>query len=566
MEDINGHVIPDDIPELKKLIASRDEIIESFTKRLNSKEEELEKERLERERGELELEELKKKYEDIERKYKYLHNQFFGRRSEKLTYVDELQGSLFNEAEVNSGEEEIETAEEIEGKAKAEQADITIVKQHMRKKAGRKPIPDDFPAEEIIHDLSEEEKTCECCQKQRPLIGQEESKELEIIPEQITVKKHIRLKYGPCNCDGFLDSGKPEVTTASAPARMLPGSIAGEGLLSYVLISKFCDALPFYRLSKMFERIDVDISRATMCNWTIRAYERIAPLFEVMKETLKSGEFIRMDETTVQVLHEEGRAAESKSFMWVAIGYPVRGKPLVLYEYHPTRSGKIPLGFLEGFKGYLQTDGYKAYDKPALFHGLIHVGCFAHARREFYKAYNPKSKNKRAYKALIYIRRIYEIESSLRGRNLQDDKFIEKRKKQVLPVLDEFYKFLLQTKDIVTPSSDLGKAVSYTLNEWVKLVRYLDKAYLTPDNNEIERVIKPFVIGRKNWLFSNTSRGAEASAGMYSLIESAKANGHNPYHYLRYLFSQFPNAGNDREKLKQLLPCYLSEKDMKSSG
>jgi transposase len=187
--------------------------------------------------------------------------------------------------------------------------------------------------------------------------------------------------------------------------------------------------------------------------------------------------------------------------MWVAIGYPARGKPLVLYEYYPSRSGDIPMKFLEGFHGYIQTDGYSAYRRSVEAYGLAHVGCFAHARREFFKAYDPKAKNKRAYRSHLFIRKIYEIESDLRGKNIPDDEFIERRKRLVSPVLEEFHTFLVQTKDIITPSSLMGQAVNYTLNEWSKLVRYLDRAYLTPDNNEIERSIKSFVIGRKNWLF-----------------------------------------------------------------
>jgi transposase len=191
---------------------------------------------------------------------------------------------------------------------------------------------------------------------------------------------------------------------------MLPGSIASESLLAFVFISKFCDAIPFYRQSNMFGRIDVGISRATMCNWLMTSYEMMILFFEVLKDTLKSGEFIRMDETTVQVLHEDNRDPESKSYMWVAIGYPLLGRPLVLYEYHPTRAGHVPMKFLEGFKGYLQTDGYAAYNSPAAKHGIIHVGCFAHARRGFHKAYDPKAKSSRAYKALMIIRKLYTIE------------------------------------------------------------------------------------------------------------------------------------------------------------
>jgi transposase len=537
------HTLPDDIEELRILVTNQQGLLIAKN---------------------AELDEYHQKYEQLEQKYKYLQKLFFGKKSEKLTPFEEEQGRLFNEAESpgkapdDIGESgDAETAEES-----GRDNDVTVVKQHTRRKAGRKPIPADIPRKEILHDLSDEEKKCSCCGKTRPQIGMEETEELEYVPAKIFALKHIRPKYGPCDCDDFFNAEQPEVISAPAPKRMMPGSIASEGLLAYVFTSKFCDAIPFYRLSKMFGRIEVDISRATMCNWLMNSYETMDLFFEVLKETLKSGEFIRMDETTVQVLHEDNRNPESKSYMWVAIGYPARGCPLVLYEYHPTRSGQVPMKFLEGFKGHLQTDGYAAYNSPAAKYGLVHVGCFAHARREFHKAYDPKAKNSRAYKALMIIKKIYEIESDLRVRNLPDDIFVEKRRTAVTPVLDELHEFLVQTKEAVTPSSLVGQAVSYTLNEWNKLIRYLDLACMTPDNNEIERSIKSFVIGRKNWMFSNTPRGAHASAGMYSLIESAKANRLDPYLYLRYLFTKLPRVSGNRDELRKLLPCFVYQDDI----
>jgi transposase len=506
---------------------------------------------------------LEVQFEDLKNKYKSLQKYFFGKRSEKLTPVDELQGSLFNEAE--SSEMVLGENNESE-KIKSEEMnsdDVTVVKQYSRSKAGRKPISADIPRKEIIHDLSDEEKACECCSKCRPLIGTKITEELELKPAEIFVLKHVYPTYGPCSCDGSINEEKPEVISAPVPKRMIPGSIASESLIAYIITSKFCDAIPFYRQSKMFSRIDIDISRATMCNWQMTAFEGMDLFFEVMKETVKSGEFIRMDETTVQVLHEEDRDPESKSYMWVAIGYPARGRQLVLYEYHPTRAGRIPMEFLKGFKGYLQTDGYAAYNAPVTEYGLVHVGCFAHARREFHKAYDPKAKKSSAYKALMIIKKIYEIESDLRGKDLSDKDFLKKRRTAVTPVLDELHKFLVETKELVTPSSLVGEAVTYTLNQWDKLIRYLDLACMTPDNNEIERSIKSFVIGRKNWMFSNTSRGANASAGMYSLIESAKANRLDPYQYLRFLFTKLPYVRDDKDELRKLLPCFLSPEDIK---
>src|SRR5208337_4908669 len=217
-----------------------------------------------------------------------------------------------------------------------------------------------------------------------------------------------------------------------------------------------------YRQSKIFQRIGVDISRATMCNWTIGAHERMSHLFKVFIDEMKKGAFMRMDETTVQVLHEEGRRPESKSYMWVSIGYPARGRPLVLFQYHPSRSRDIPYEFLDGFKGHLQTDGYDGYNLAAGREGIIHVGCFAHARRYFFDAAKLNKKDSRAHRGLEYIRKLYEIESRLRERGLPADMFTEKRHKETMPVLDEFHSWLGRISQEIVPSSKTGQAISYT--------------------------------------------------------------------------------------------------------
>lgn len=525
--------LPDDIETLKKLLVE---------------------ERLRYEQLEEKTHILESDYHLLEEKYKTLQRRFFGRSSEKLTPEDELQGRLFDEAENEAAPEE----ECIEHE---EEASVTKVKEHIRRKTGRKPLPEDLPREEVVHDIPEEEKRCSCCGKERKKIGTEETEELDIIPAAIKVIRHIRIKYGPCSCDGFLESEEAEIKTAPAPKRMIPGSIVSPGLLAYTIISKYADALPFYRQSKIFERIGVELSRATLCNWTIEAYEKMTGFMKVFEDVLKSGNFIRMDETVVQVLHEENRSPESKSYMWVSIGYPERGRPLVLYQYHPTRSKSIPHAFLEGFRGYLQTDGYDGYNYAASREGIIHVGCFAHARRYFFDASKLNKKDSRAHKGLQFIKRIYEVESELREKNLSDDLFVEQRKKSVLPVFDDFHRWLLHTKNEVIPKSKTGEAVNYTLNEWSKLIRYLDAAFMTPDNNETERAIRPFVIGRKNWLFSNTPRGANASAVMYSLIESTKANRLEPYSYLRFLFNRLPEI-SDHESLIALLPSRVCSEQL----
>lgn len=232
----------------------------------------------------------------------------FGRRSEKLTKEEIDQLFLFNEAEDSVDKKVLEELKKEE---------ITVL-SYIRKKRGRKKLSEDIPRKEIIHDLDDEEKQCPCCGEDRPCIGEEVTEELDIIPQQIIVNKHIKKKYGPCSCDDFLTEEIPEVKTAKAPERLVPGSIASPGLSSYSIIAKFCDALPFYRQAKIYSRFGVDISRATLCNWSLLTAEKCMRLLEVLEETILSGSVIRMDETSVQVLHEQGRKAETKSYIQVA--------------------------------------------------------------------------------------------------------------------------------------------------------------------------------------------------------------------------------------------------------
>ena len=494
---------------------------------------------------------LQLKYRLLEEKFLTLQHKFFARSSEKFSEAEQKQTRLFNETEDGSEEQHPEKDDE----------EVTEVPAHKRKKRGRKPLPADLPRREVIHDLTSEEAACDCCGENRPVIGEEKTEELDIIPAHIEVIRHVRKKYGPCGCEDSSGSGQPVVLTAPMPARMIPGSIASAGLLAYVLTSKFCDGLPFYRQEKIFNRIDVEISRATMCNWAIAAAGKCADLLDVMWKDARSGPLIRMDETTVQVLKEPNRPPTSKSFMWITVGYPEIDKPVVLYHYHQSRSREIPLAILSDFKGYVQTDGYAGYNAACAQPGIIHVGCFAHARRRFFEASKHSRKTGSAHKGLSYIQKLYAIEHELRAKELNPDEFEHLRRERVEVVLSQFRPWLEKRQEQVIPESLLGKAVNFTLREWEKLIHYLDAWYITPDNNAAEQAIRPFVVGRKAWLFSDTPRGAHASAGIYSLIETAKSNGLEPYRYLRYLFTRLPTVDSS-EELNALLPYRLSPDDL----
>ncbi|MBW2220412.1 MAG: IS66 family transposase, partial [Deltaproteobacteria bacterium] len=427
------------------------------------------------------------KNQHLKEKLKVFQKRFIGRKSEKLTEEEKLQLHLFNEAESIIDKEESEQAEDAEKVA---------VKGHTRKKKGRKPLPDDLPREEKIHDLPDEEKKCPCCGEMRPCIGSDSTEELDFIPAQIKVIKHTRLKYGPCKCEDFRNEVIPEVKSAPGPVRLIRNSIVSPGLLSYVLVSKYVDALPFNRQSKMFSRIDVEISKATMCNWAMLAAEKCKGLFDLMWEEAKSGHLIQMDETTLQVLKEPGRDPTRKSQMWVALGYPEYGRPIVLYNYRTSKSKDIPVELLNGYEGYLQTDGYAGYNKVGSDEDIIHVGCFAHARRYFHDAFKLSKKSNTGKRGLSFIKELYKIERETREKYFAPDEFTEARKEKAEPVLSEFYKWLQIKVDTVAPASKAGEAIEYTLNEWDKLIRYIGHYYLTPDNNAVERAIRPFVIGR----------------------------------------------------------------------
>jgi transposase len=290
-----------------------------------------------------------------------------------------------------------------------------------------------------------------------------------------------------------------------------------------------------------------------MSNWQQQVYQKLIPLFELLKETVKSGSVIQMDETTVQVIGEEDRKDTQKSYMWLARGGPP-DKTVIYYEYHPTRAAYTAKEFLHGYSGYLQTDGYEGYDAAVKgMPDIIHVGCFAHARRKFHEASKATKKPQSAEEGMKYIRKLYYIENEMRSQYKDAESFLAERKKLVLPVLEKFKSWLLKRSEEVPPTLLLGKAVHYSLSQWDKMTAYLDSPYLTPDNNACENAIRPFVLGRKNWLFAQSPDGADSSCGMFSLIETAKQNGLVPYNYLMELFEKAPLAVS-RNEWEKLLP------------
>ena len=334
------------------------------------------------------------------------------------------------------------------------------------------------------------------------------------------------------------------IQTAPLPAQPIPKSQASPGLLAHIAVSKYQDALPLYRQEVILQRIGVDIPRATLANWMIRVGHLVQPLINLLRDRLLAYDIVQMDETPVQVLKEPGRAAQSKSYLWLQRGGPP-DQPVILFDYDPSRGQAVPIRLLEGFAGYLQTDGYAGYNTAVAMGGLIHLGCLAHARRRFTDAVKAQGKNKRrgkAHQGLALIQKLYQVEKQARTRELSAADRQAHRSHHAVPIVDKLRAWLDENLPKAPPSSLTGKAMNYLHNEWPKLIRYLDDGRLEIDNNLAENAIRPFVLGRKNWLFSDSVHGVTASANLYSLIETAKANGVEPYQYLRQVFTALPQA------------------------
>ena len=482
----------------------------------------------------------------LEEELRLLRHRIFGRRSERMTPEEQKQSTLFDEAELTVAAE------------KTEQPQETVeVAAHKRAKPGRKPLPADLPREEVVHDIPEEQKRCICCGEKLARIGEDTSEKLDIVPAQLKVIRHVRPKYACKNCEGL---GDPHpVKIAPLPPQIVEKGIVTPGLLAYVLVSKFCDAIPFYRQETLFRRIGVELSRSDFCNWAVQAGRAADPLMEIFLDEIRAGPVVQMDETHLQVMKERGRADTLKSYMWVMRGGPPTA-PVILYRYHPSRNARIPFEYLSKFKGHLQTDGYEGYTDIGSLPDIIHAGCWAHCRRKYDEAATASGKSASAHEALSRIAKLYRVERELRGQQLSEEVFVQTRKDQVLPILADFRQWLETKATQVPPSTYLGKAVHYSLTQWEKLVRYLDSPHLTPDTNMVENAIRPFVVGRRNWLFSGSPRGAHASATLFSLIQTAKANAIEPYRYLRYLFTKLPLA-KTREDYLALTPAHLDQAD-----
>jgi transposase len=472
----------------------------------------------------------------------------FGPSTEK--YRVEQGDLLINEAEVAVDEE---SAEEEVDATPDEAAAEPRQPAKRRPQGGRVALPPELPRVEVVHELPEDTRHCAEDGTSLKVIGQEVSEELHVVPARIEVIRHVRLKYACPACE-------EGVQIAPAPAKLLPKSNASATLLAYVATAKYQDALPLYRQSQIFARHGAEIPRNTLARWMVQVGERLLPLVDALRQHLLQAPLIHMDETTLQVNIEPDRKASATSYMWLQRGGPP-GQQVVLFDYDASRAGRVPVRLLGDYAGRLVTDGYEGYAEVVRRNGITHAGCWAHARRKFVEAQKvqPKGKTGKTGKAdwaLNQIRKLYAVETQAKG--LDPEARLALREQKSRPLITQLRTWLDKSVQQVLPKSTLGKALHYLDGQWQRLTRFLDDGVIPLDNNAAENAIRPFVIGRKNWLFSQTPSGAHASAAIYSLIETAKANGLSPYDYLQFVFETLPTLGEE-EDLTSLLPWHWKD-------
>lgn len=484
---------------------------------------------------------LKDRVESLERILVTMKREKFGRKSEKVISDGSIQRSLF-ELLNNEDNHFFNEAEVIDSADSKEKEEIEI-NGYKRKKTKKTPISE-LPIDEVrTIDLPENEKTCSEHGKPLQIVGEKSIIKVEIVPHSRKVIKEVTPIYGPCH--DFC--GQDEKTQNSFD--ILPGTAATPSLLAELLVSKYDNALPFYRIEKIWDRIGIDFTRATMARWTILTAEQLRPLINIMIDDLMMQGYFQCDETHVNVLKLNGKRFESKSYIWTRYSPVV---PIVIYEFHPTRSSDVPRVYLEDYIGFMQVDGYQAYNVISEFKNAVQLCCWQHARRYFFKSYKDEQ-SKLAYQALKIIKRLFKVDEEAAKKNLDYNQRKILRDEKSKPILDELKSWLINHQPEVRPSSYLGQAIEYVLNRWEKLNVFLSDGRLELSTNLVENKQRPFALGRKNWLFFDTDIGAEAGCIHYSLIETAKSNERDPQKYLEYLFRELPKA-KTLEDLEKLLP------------
>ncbi len=490
----------------------------------------------------LELVNLELRNSNLEQENSWLKRQIFGKKSER---VEDFEDSDSIQLELNLFDEQVE----IPGVVDAETKSITHKKKHPKNKKNRNPIPEWIECEEIIIEPSNDEKTCKSCGNEKIEIGREENKVLDYIPAHFVAKNYIRPKYA-CKC--CPENG---VTIANTPNRPIDKGIAESGLLAHVAVSKFIDHLPLYRQSQIFGRYDIHIARSTMGGWIDKMHQMLEPILLKMKEKMIASDYIQADETTIKVLkHGSGEKMQKKKKISKKLhqGYlwPYTDGENIVFEYKPGRGREGPVNFLQNFDGWLQTDGYAGYNEVIKKNKITHIMCWAHARRKFFDAL--EYDNESAKLVILLIKKLYAVEREAHDICKNYDERGRLRLEKSTPILEEMKKVLESFRGKILPQSPIGKAVSYALNHWGQLSKFVENGKVEIDNNRIENKIRPVALGRKNWLFAGSEAGAERSALFYTIFGTCKIHGINPYDYLKDILERINE--HPMSKIDELLP------------
>ena len=492
-----------------------------------------------------ELQKQKEKIDALEKENKWYFDQWklsqrrkFGPSSEKgdlnqLTF-DDLFSGMFNEVEAFKEPIAIEPDEK------------TVIKARTRAKQKRGIKYNNLPVEVVEYKLTGDNKLCDVCGSELTEMKKEVRKELVMIPPKVKVVEHVTYTYYCRNCNEH--TADTNIVKAQSPKVLIPKSMVSPSMMSYIISSKFVNSLPLYRQAQDFNRYDVALRRQDLSNWIMKAGKILEPLYILMKQALLENEILHADETTLEVLKEPDKKSISKSYMWVYVTPEYTEKPIIIFDYKRGRSGEYPREFLKEWKGkYLQCDGYTGYKKV---NNVELCGCWVHARRKFHDAV--KTNNKLAAEGEMYINKLFAIEHNA------DDAGMTFEQRQLLrnniskQELEKFYKWIDDNSLKILSKSVLGEAVKYVINQKEYLTSFLKDGRISLSNNLAERTIRPFVVGRKNWLFSNTPSGAETSALLYSITQTALANNLKPYDYLNYIFTEIQM--NQDLDLNDLLP------------
>lgn len=470
----------------------------------------------------------------------------FGASSEKADSNQISLFDLFNEAET------------LQQPLTVEPEFDTVVKEHTRKKSKRGNKFDNLPVEVVEYKLSDKECICDICGEVLTEMKKEIRKELVIIPAEAKIIEHVTYSYSCRNCDKNGEEGF--IKEADHPKALIPKSFVSASSMAHILNQKYTMALPLYRQEQEFKRLGFEISRQNLSNWVLKGASILKPLYLVLKNRMLQEELLHADETTLEVLNEPGRAATSKSYVWVYRTSAYTSTPVIMYEYTQGRSGSFAKSFLKEWNGkYLHCDGYSGYKK---LEGITLCGCLVHAKRKFHEAIVANPDSKTAKSGESYIQKLFAVEDYATEKGMSIEERHNLRLEKSKTIFDEFYEWIAETEPKTLPQSLVGKAITYAINQKEYLGSFLKDGRIQLSNNLAEQSVKPFVIGRRNWLFSNTANGAASSAIIYSIIQTAIANNLKPQKYLEYIFTRV-QYGDDIEKLtpwSDSIPEYCKNK------